>query len=90
MAVTLSNADGALKSYYLDAVSEQLNNHVNPFLAMIEKNSDHVYGKDVKQLALHGVNGGISAGTEDGELPTAKATEYTQFVSTLKNLYGVI
>ena len=31
MAVNLTNADEALKSYYLDAVSEQLNENVNPF-----------------------------------------------------------
>ena len=64
MAVTLTNADGALKSYYLEAVSEQLDNYVNPFLAQIKKTSDNVWGKEVKQLAIYGVNGGVGAGTE--------------------------
>ena len=30
MAVNLTNADGALKSFYLDAVTEQLNNNISP------------------------------------------------------------
>ena len=90
MAVNLTNADNALKSYYLEAVSEQLNNNVNPFLAQIKKTSENVWGKEVKQLAIHGLNGGIGAGTEDGNLPTARGNKYTQFTSTLKNLYGTI
>ena len=90
MAVNLTNADSALKSYYLEAVSEQLNGSVNPFLAQIKKTSENVWGKEVKQLAIHGLNGGIGAGTEDGNLPTARSNHYTQFTSTLKNLYGTI
>lgn len=88
MAVTLTNADSALKSYYLEAVSEQLDNYVNPFLAQIKKTSDNVWGKEVKQLAIYGVNGGIGAGTEDGALPKASGNNYVQFTSSLKNLYG--
>ena len=90
MAINLTNADSALKSYYLEAVSEQLNSSVNPFLAQIKKTSENVWGKEVKQLAIHGLNGGIGAGTEDGALPTARGNRYTQFTSTLKNLYGTI
>ena len=88
MAVTLTNADSALKSYYLEAVSEQLDNYVNPFLAQIKKTSDNVWGKEVKQLAIYGVNGGVGAGTEDGALPKASGNNYIQFTSSLKNLYG--
>ena len=88
MAVTLTNADSALKSYSLEAVSEQLDNYVNPFLAQIKKTSDNVWGKEVKQLAIYGVNGGVGAGTEDGNLPKANGNNYVQFTSSLKNLYG--
>ena len=88
MAVTLTNADSALKSYYLEAVSEQLDNYVNPFLAQIKKTSDNVWGKEVKKLAIYGVNGGVGAGTEDGALPKASGNNYIQFTSSLKNLYG--
>lgn len=90
MAVNLTNADSALKSYYLEAVSDQLNNNVNPFFAQIKKTSENVWGKEVKKLAVHGLNGGIGAGTEDGNLPTARGNHYVQFTSTLKNLYGTI
>ena len=90
MAVNLTNADNALKSYYLDAVSEQLDNKVSPFLAQIKKTTDDVWGKDVKKLLIHGINGGIGAGSEDGSLPTARGNKYAQLTSTLKNLYGTI
>ena len=90
MAVNLTNADSALKSYYLDAVTEQLNKNTNPFLAQIKHTSDFVYGKDVRCFTTYGINGGIGAGTEDGELPIATGNLYAQMVSTLKNLYGTI
>ena len=90
MAVTLTNADNALKSYYLEAVSEQLDYYTNPFLAQIKKTSDNVWGKDVKKLMIHGLNGGVGAGTEDGNLPKAYGNNYVQLTSTLKNLYGTV
>ncbi len=90
MAITVQNADNALKSVYLDVVAEQLNTGVNPFLTAIKHSSEDVSGKEVRKLAIHGVNGGIGAGTEDGNLPSAKGNNYKQMVSTLKNLYGTI
>ena len=88
--VTLNSADSALKSFYLDAVSESLNMKINPFLAKIEKTSNYVTGKDVRKTIRVGVNGGIGAGTETGALPEAKNTRYIQMATTLKNLYGTI
>ena len=90
MAVNLTNADNALKTFYLDAISEQLDNNTSPFLAAIEKNTNDVYGKEVRKLVTYGMNGGIGAGTEDGDLPRATGNNYGQIVTTLKNLYGVI
>ncbi len=90
MAVTLSSADNALKSLYLDVVSEQLNQNVNPLLAKIKQSTNDVWGKEVRKLAIYGMNGGIGAGTEDGDLPSATGNNYGQFVTTLKNLYGTI
>lgn len=90
MAVTLQSADNALKSVYLDVVSEQLNTNINPFFAAIKHSTEDVWGKDVIKLATYGVNGGVGAGTEDGALPKAAGNNYRKFVSTLKNLYGVI
>ena len=90
MAVNLTNADSALKSIYLDAISHQLDNNVNPLLAAINKSTNDVWGKEVRKLATYGINGGVGAGTEDGSLPASAGNNYKQFVTTLKNLYGVI
>ena len=90
MATNLSNADSALKTVYLEALNEQLNQSVSPFLAAIEKTSNHVWGKEVSKTVVHGINGGIGAGNEDGSLPVANGNTYTKLTSTLKNLYGVI
>ena len=88
--VTLASADSALKSFYLDAVAQQLNTEVNPLLAKIKQSTADVWGKEVRRLAQYGVNGGVGAGTEEGSLPAAGGNNYDQFVTTLKNLYGTI
>lgn len=90
MSINLMNADGALKSAYLDVVIDHLNNNVNPFFAAIEHSTADVVGKEVKKLVINGLCGGIGAGSEDGALPLARGNKYTQFVAPLKNLYGVI
>lgn len=90
MAINLTNADNALKSFYLDAVSEQLNNTINPLLAKIKQSTNDVWGKEVRKLAIYGMNGGIGAGSEDGDLPSSTGNNYGQMVTTLKNLYGTI
>ncbi len=88
--LNLTTADKALKDYYLDAITEQLNTGVNPIFSQIEKTSENVYGKTVKKIVTAGLNGGISAGTESGDLPTARNTDYKEFVLELKNLFGTI
>lgn len=88
--VSMQTADNALKSFYLDAVSEALDMRANPLLAQIKKTSDSVVGKDVRKLVRYGVNGGIGAGSETGDLPKAGGNNYVQFTSSLKNLYGTI
>ena len=88
--VTMETADNALKSYYLGAVTEMLNTAANPLLAQIKQSTADVWGKDVRRVVRYGVNGGIGAGTEAGDLPSASGNNYLTFVSTLKNLYGTI
>lgn len=88
--VTMSSADNALKSVYLGVVSEQLDTSINPLLAKIKKSTADVWGKEIRRLAQYGVNGGVGAGTEEGDLPSAAGNNYEQFVTTLKNLYGTI
>lgn len=88
--VTLKSADNALKTFYLGVVADQLNTAVNPLLAKFSQTTSDVWGKEIRKLAPFGINGGIGAGTEDGDLPAAAPNNYAQFVLALKNLYGTI
>ena len=88
--VTLQTADNALKEVYLGVVADQLNTSVNPLLAKINQTTSDVWGKEIRKVAPYGINGGIGAGDEDGELPQAAGNTYAQFVLELKNLYGKI
>lgn len=88
--VNLQTADKALKSVYLGVVTEQLNLGVNPLLTKIEQTSSDVWGKDIIKLVSYGLNGGVGAGDEAGELPTAGGNNYAQFRLELKNLFGSI
>ena len=88
--VTLETAEKALKSVYLNVVADQLNIGVNPLLAKIEQTTSDVWGKEIIKLVPYGINGGIGAGTESGELPTPAANNYDRFKLELKNLYGTI
>lgn len=88
--VTITSAENALKTLYLGVVSDQLNTKINPLLAKIKQSTADVWGKEVRKLVPYGANGGIGAGTEDGNLPSAAGNNYKQFCLTLKNLYGTI
>lgn len=88
--VTIESAENALKSVYLGTVTDLLNTRVNPLLTKIEQTSSDVWGKEIRTAARYGINGGIGAGDENGDLPDAHANNYLQFVSTLKNLFGQI
>ena len=69
-----------------------ISNHLktNPLLAAIERTTSDVWGKDVKKPVIFGVHGGVSAGKEDGSLPSAAGNGYAQLTASLKNLYGQI
>lgn len=88
--ITIENADKALKSYYLDAISAQLNEGISPFFAAIEKSTNNVFGKDVKMLVTAGHGGNVIAGEEDGDLPAPYANRYYDITVPLKNIYGTI
>lgn len=88
--ISLSTADSALKNVYLEAISNQLNKNIDPFLSKIGATTQDVAGNEVKKLVALGINGGIGAGTEIGALPTAKENNYICLTSKLKNLYGTI
>ena len=88
--IDLTTAQNALKDAYLVAACNQLNTKTNPLLAKIKQSSTDVYGKQIIKVAPVGLNGGVGAGSETGELPTANENNYVQFKTTLKNLYGTI
>ena len=70
--VTMTSADKALKTLYLGAITEQLNTEVNPLLAKIKQSTADVWGKEIRRVARYGINGGIGAGSETGDLPKAE------------------
>jgi len=86
--ITLTTAQNALKTVYLEAISNQLNFRVDPIFSMIKQSSDGVFGRQIVKLVPYGINGGLSAGTETGVLPEIGETKYARFTTTLKNLYG--
>lgn len=88
--VTLDSADNALKKVYLEVVSNQLNTNSNPLLTKIEQTTRDVWGKEIIKVAPFGINGGVGAGDEAGELPQSAGNSYVKFVTELKNLYGKI
>lgn len=88
--VTLETAENALKTLYLGVVSNQLNTKTNPLFNKIKQSTADVWGKEVKKIAPVGINGGIGAGDEDGNLPASAQNTYATFTSTLKNLFGTI
>ena len=73
--ITIQNADSALKDYYLDAVTAQLNDNVSPFFSAIEKNSDYVLGKDVKLAVIRGYSGNVVAGAITADILNLKGLQ---------------
>ena len=88
--ITLETADNALKTVYLGVIGNQLNVGANPLLTKIKQTTNNVYGNEIRKAASFGVSGGVTAGGEDDQLPSAHGKKYEQFVTTLKNLYGTI
>ncbi len=88
--ITLQTADNALKTVYLGVIGNQLNIGANPLLTKIKHTTNNIYGNEIRKATSYGFSGGVSAGSEDGSLPTADSKKYVTFTTTLKNLYGTI
>ncbi len=88
--VTMTTAQNALKDIYLDVVSNQLNTKTNVLLNQFKQTTQDVYGREVQKLVPYGVNGGIGAGDEGGQLPSSEGNSYLNFTASLKNLFGTI
>lgn len=70
MAQTLSNADAALKEFYLPGVRKQLNDDVM-LLAQVEKNTRDIEGRRAVLSVNLKRNAGVGARPDGGTLPTA-------------------
>lgn len=88
--ITLKSAENALKTVYLGTISDLLNSRVNPLLSKFEQTSVDVSGKEIRKAVRTSMDGGVGAGDETSDLPSASSTDYLQFVISLKNLYGQI
>lgn len=88
--ITLCNAENALKSIYLDTMTELLNTKTNPLLAKIAQATSDVWGKEIRTTAHIETDNAFGVSNESGELPTVYGNGYIPLMSTLKNLYGQI
>lgn len=85
-----TNADKVLRSVYLDVIADQINTTATPFLNMIAKGSENVYGKEVVCPARFGINGGIGCGPDSGDLPAASPQQYLNLRAPIVNIFGNI
>lgn len=91
MSATMQTTEAAFKTIYLNLLRNQINTETTPTYNKIKTSTkDIVGGKEVVKLAPFGVHGGFGAGTETGALPKAGASQYAQFKSWIKCMYGVI
>ena len=88
--ISLTTADNALKSVYLEAITNQLKKTTDALYSKIEATSEYVSGNAIKKLVTLGMNGGIGAGSETGGLPASVDSRYALLTSTLKNIYGQV
>lgn len=87
--LTLTNADSALKDFYLPPLREQLNN-ANVLDSIVSKNTEDVEGRRAV-LSLHVTrNSGVGSRAENGTLPTAGNQGYTEERVPVYNHYGRI
>lgn len=88
--ITLENAEAALKDYYLDAVTKEIDEKGSPFYTAIEKSCDNVFGKDVQISMVKGHTNSVVAGEESADLPSPYSNRYLSVTLPLKNIYGTI
>lgn len=88
--ITIENADKALKEYYLQAVTAQLNDNISPFFSAIEKTAENVTGKDVSIAVIRNSTDSVNACAEDASLPEPHRNRYLKISVPLKNIYGTI
>lgn len=88
--LSITNADALLKSYYLDAITDQLNTATSPFYNMIKKGSDDIVGKNVLCPIAPRINNNVYMTSETDELPSLIDNTYLTLKAELKNIYGKV
>lgn len=88
--LSINNADALLKSYYLDAITDQLNTATSPFYNMIKKGSEDIVGKNVLCPIAPRINHNVYMTSETDELPSVVDNTYLTLKAELKNIYGKV
>lgn len=86
-AAILSNYSEALKTFYLPAVQEQLNNETI-LASMIDTNEEDVSGKNATIQCHYGRSGGTGARADGGALPEADYQKFKTATVPMKYQYG--
>lgn len=86
---TLTYSQEAFKLWYLPVFQYQLNT-ANPILAVVDRDSDSVQGKEIVMGLRYGRSGGVGARTETGPLPKANPRKTKQARWETKNLFARI
>lgn len=87
--VNLNTVTDALKTFYITPMREDINMKADPFASRILHTSNNIVGyKEIVRAAQIGANGGVGAGTETGNLPSAGENPYIQMKTDTKNMYG--
>lgn len=88
-AAILSNYDEVLKTFYLPAIQEQLNNS-NPLSKFIDKNEEDVSGKNATINCHYGRNSGVFARGDGGSFADADYQKHKTATIPMKYNYGRI
>lgn len=87
--LSMTNIVYALKYWYLEGLRAQVNDKASPFVAQLERDSEHVEGSKIKMALAYGVSGGIGNRPDIGPLPTANPRKFKQAEWETKNVFGV-
>ena len=86
-AAILSNYDEVLKTYYLPAIQDQLNNDT-PLADLIDTNEKDVSGKNATIQMHYGRSGGTGARADGGALPNADYQKFKTCTVPMRYQYG--
>ncbi len=76
--LSMTSIANALKYFYLDGLTHQINTRSNPFSAQLEANSRYVEGYKIKKAVSYGTTGGIGNRVDTGDMPTSNPRKFVQ------------